>query len=337
MVGRDRPQPEFYDYEDKYLDGAAELVVPADLPRRGGRGGPAAGRAAAVRALRAEGMARVDFFYEERGGGLLVNEVNTIPGFTPFSMYPRLWAASGLPYAELVDQLVRSPSSATPGGTSGWAGPADAPPGGQGHGRLDQQGRAQERQQLVAPAHAASGPSARSRRPGAPRPRSPRRSPRSTATAAGAGRPGGACCRRPSPPRGTRCPVDQRVEGLGEPAWRRRAEPADLAHAARAARAGGRRAGTRPARAPRPGPQPGPARARARSSVAGELGRRPVDHRVEQRAPSREVVEDRLLAHAEPGRQVVERGGLVAPGAERRERRVEDPLRVRGATALTKW
>jgi D-alanine-D-alanine ligase len=52
-------------------------------------------------------MARVDFFYEEGGRGLLVNEINTIPGFTPISMYPRMWAASGLPYPALIDELVR--------------------------------------------------------------------------------------------------------------------------------------------------------------------------------------------------------------------------------------
>ena len=51
-------------------------------------------------------MARVDFFYEEDGRGFLVNEANTIPGFTPISMYPKLWEASGLPYAKLVDRLV---------------------------------------------------------------------------------------------------------------------------------------------------------------------------------------------------------------------------------------
>ena len=60
----------------------------------------------AFAALRCEGMARVDFFYEEDGRGLLVNEVNTIPGFTPYSMYPQLWAASGVSYPELVDRLV---------------------------------------------------------------------------------------------------------------------------------------------------------------------------------------------------------------------------------------
>jgi D-alanine-D-alanine ligase len=52
-------------------------------------------------------MARVDFFYEADGRGLLVNELNTIPGFTPISMYPKLWEASGLPYAKLIDELVQ--------------------------------------------------------------------------------------------------------------------------------------------------------------------------------------------------------------------------------------
>ncbi|MEY4010629.1 MAG: hypothetical protein RLZZ93_1321 [Actinomycetota bacterium] len=64
----------------------------------------------AVRAygvLRCEGMARVDFFLEEGGRGFLINEVNTIPGFTPISMYPKMWEASGLPYPALIDELVR--------------------------------------------------------------------------------------------------------------------------------------------------------------------------------------------------------------------------------------
>ncbi len=61
----------------------------------------------AFAALRCDGLARVDFFYEPDGRGFLVNELNTIPGFTPDSMYPRLWQASGLSYPELVDELVR--------------------------------------------------------------------------------------------------------------------------------------------------------------------------------------------------------------------------------------
>lgn len=99
------PGHEFYDYEDKYLDDAARYLVPAPLP-------PEAATevrrlaVAVFETLRCEGMARVDFFYEEGGRGFLVNEANTIPGFTPISMYPKLWAASGLRYGELLDRLV---------------------------------------------------------------------------------------------------------------------------------------------------------------------------------------------------------------------------------------
>lgn len=96
---------EFYDYDDKYHDGAAELHVPARLDER---------RTAEVQelacraftALRCDGMSRVDLFFEPEGRGLLINEVNTIPGFTPISMYPRMWEASGLSYPQLVDELV---------------------------------------------------------------------------------------------------------------------------------------------------------------------------------------------------------------------------------------
>ncbi len=96
---------EFYDYEDKYVDGRADLIIPADLPVDVvARFQDLARRA--YRALRAEGMARVDFFYEEGGRGPLLNEINTIPGFTPISMYPKLWAASGIAYDQLIDELV---------------------------------------------------------------------------------------------------------------------------------------------------------------------------------------------------------------------------------------
>jgi len=100
------PSHEFYDYDDKYIDDACQLLVPAPLDAAA----TARVRALALdayRALRCEGMARVDFFYEERGRGFLVNEVNTIPGFTPVSMYPKLWEASGLSYPHLIDELVR--------------------------------------------------------------------------------------------------------------------------------------------------------------------------------------------------------------------------------------
>jgi D-alanine-D-alanine ligase len=102
------PSHEFYDYDDKYVEGAAELLIPAPLPDDVTEQVRAMALDA-YRALRCDGMARVDFFYEEQGParGLLLNEVNTIPGFTPISMYPSLWAASGVEYAELVDELVR--------------------------------------------------------------------------------------------------------------------------------------------------------------------------------------------------------------------------------------
>lgn len=104
VIGEVRPGADFYDYDDKYADGA-ELLIPAPLPQAVSD----ELRALAVRtfrALRCEGMARVDFFWEEDGRGALVNEVNTIPGFTPISQYPKLWEASGLPYAKLIDELV---------------------------------------------------------------------------------------------------------------------------------------------------------------------------------------------------------------------------------------
>jgi D-alanine-D-alanine ligase len=106
VIGEIVPKAEFYDYDDKYSGEGAELVIPADLPDAVS---DEARRLAidAFLAVRAEGLARCDFFYEERGRGLLLNEVNTIPGFTPYSMYPQLWAATGLAYDALIDELVR--------------------------------------------------------------------------------------------------------------------------------------------------------------------------------------------------------------------------------------
>jgi D-alanine-D-alanine ligase len=106
MPGEVIPGADFYDYEDKYFDGNAVIQIPADLdPAVTAELQELAVRA--YRALRCEGMARVDFFYEHPGRGLLVNEINTIPGFTPISMYPKMWEASGLPYPDLIDELVR--------------------------------------------------------------------------------------------------------------------------------------------------------------------------------------------------------------------------------------
>jgi D-alanine-D-alanine ligase len=99
------PGADFYDYDDKYHAGTAQLIIPAQLPE--GVAEELQRLAAdAYRALRVEGMARADFLYEENGRGPLLNELNTIPGFTPISMYPKLWEASGLRYAQLIDRLV---------------------------------------------------------------------------------------------------------------------------------------------------------------------------------------------------------------------------------------
>lgn len=100
------PGHEFYDFEDKYLDDACELLAPAPLePDQA-----AAAQALAVRVFKTlgcAGMARVDLFLDRTTGAFSVNEVNTIPGFTSISMYPRLWALTGLPYPRLLDELVR--------------------------------------------------------------------------------------------------------------------------------------------------------------------------------------------------------------------------------------
>ena len=105
LPGEIKPSHEFYDFEDKYVDGAAALDIPACIPD--GVTEQMSGLAiAACKALRVDSMARVDFFWQEGGRGLLINEVNTIPGFTPISMFPQLWAASGVPYQALLDELV---------------------------------------------------------------------------------------------------------------------------------------------------------------------------------------------------------------------------------------
>jgi len=104
VAGEIQPQGEFYDYEAKYLDESTRLIIPAELPE-GMLEEVQRQAVAAFRAIDAEGMARVDFFFREPDE-LIVNEVNTIPGFTQVSMYPKLWEASGLPYADLVDRLV---------------------------------------------------------------------------------------------------------------------------------------------------------------------------------------------------------------------------------------
>jgi len=116
VLGNDRPiasvpgeivsSNEFYDYDAKYVDGQSDAIIPAKLP---------AGvikkikqyALAAFRALDCAGMARVDFLVTKKTNRIFLNEINTIPGFTSISMYPKLWQASGIPYAELLDRLIQ--------------------------------------------------------------------------------------------------------------------------------------------------------------------------------------------------------------------------------------
>jgi D-alanine-D-alanine ligase len=99
------PHREFYDYAAKYLEEGTQLLIPAKLK-------PAQVEKIqqyavdAFRALELSGMARVDFFLEKKGGKIYLNEVNTIPGFTSISMYPKMWEASGIPFRELIDKLI---------------------------------------------------------------------------------------------------------------------------------------------------------------------------------------------------------------------------------------
>ncbi len=106
LPGEILPSREFYDYQAKYIDEASRLIIPAPLTAAQTR----RARRLAVGAFLAcecSGMARVDFFLERRTGRLLLNELNTIPGFTSISMYPKLWEASGVPYSELIDRLIQ--------------------------------------------------------------------------------------------------------------------------------------------------------------------------------------------------------------------------------------
>jgi D-alanine-D-alanine ligase len=106
VPGEILPSDEFYSYNAKYIDNASTLLIPAPISE--------AQRAAvcdyavkAYKAIDCAGMARVDFFIEKETGEIFLNEINTIPGFTSISMYPKLWEASGLPYARLVDELIK--------------------------------------------------------------------------------------------------------------------------------------------------------------------------------------------------------------------------------------
>lgn len=105
VVGEIIPGHEFYDYEDKYFDDKVELLVPADLPDETETQVRKLAVAAFI-AIDADGMGRVDFFLDHDSGEIYLNEINTIPGFTRMSMYPRLWEATGVSFSELCDRLI---------------------------------------------------------------------------------------------------------------------------------------------------------------------------------------------------------------------------------------
>jgi D-alanine-D-alanine ligase len=105
IAGEVIPSREFYDYEAKYLDDGSQILIPAPITEAQ----MAEVRRLAIEAFRAidgAGMSRVDFLMDGGTGALFLNEVNTIPGFTTISMYPKMWEASGLPYPQLIDRLI---------------------------------------------------------------------------------------------------------------------------------------------------------------------------------------------------------------------------------------
>lgn len=106
VVGEISYRADFYDYETKYTDGLAKITIPASLPAAVAEQIQEAALIA-FEAIDAAGIARVDFFYIEATGAVLINEINTMPGFTATSMYPMMWEASGLSFEQLVDQLVQ--------------------------------------------------------------------------------------------------------------------------------------------------------------------------------------------------------------------------------------
>lgn len=105
VAGEIIPAAEFYDYKAKYEDGSTSLVIPANLEKETYET-IAAMALQAFRALDCAGLARVDFFVRRSDGKVLINELNTMPGFTPYSMFPLLWEKSGVPYTELINRLV---------------------------------------------------------------------------------------------------------------------------------------------------------------------------------------------------------------------------------------
>jgi D-alanine-D-alanine ligase len=100
------PSAEFYDYSAKYLDEGSQLIIPAKLTKSETRKIQELA-VAAFRAVDCSGLSRVDFLMDPKSRKIYLNEINTMPGFTSISMYPKLWAASGLPYPELIERLIQ--------------------------------------------------------------------------------------------------------------------------------------------------------------------------------------------------------------------------------------
>jgi len=106
VVGEIIPGAEFYDYQTKYIDDKTETLIPARISEASSN----KVRQLAIRAFKAidgAGLSRVDFFVSKDSGEVFLNEINTLPGFTPISMYPQMWAASGIAYGDLIDRLVQ--------------------------------------------------------------------------------------------------------------------------------------------------------------------------------------------------------------------------------------
>lgn len=106
VVGEISYNTDFYDYETKYTEGKAELYIPSPLPDKIFKQVQELAKQAFI-AVDAAGLSRVDIFYEEATGEVYLNEINTLPGFTITSMYPRLWEATGIAFPELVDRLIQ--------------------------------------------------------------------------------------------------------------------------------------------------------------------------------------------------------------------------------------
>ena len=106
VVGEISFESDFYDYETKYTDGQSSMSIPANLPKDIVEK-IQKGAIDAFQALDCAGIGRVDFFYVEESGEVLINEINTLPGFTSLSMYPQLWKNTGVAFDELVDKLIQ--------------------------------------------------------------------------------------------------------------------------------------------------------------------------------------------------------------------------------------